>query len=200
MNTPCLRSHLGHLQFPGDTMKSLHRLTKCRRCWWRCIIRHLRLMNSWNHRFGPPILLIPPMEVVGCITPAWLRQFVKLNLLVLEMLHAMPYRFRDCAHHPARFVIFAELGPRRIFFLIILVFRILLMVGTYKITQTIADGGQHLMKYRFRLGGCQSRLFSIYHIILPLCYCCLCVFDSLSCHSGLSFHIILDTFLLLIVV
>jgi len=115
------------------------------------------------------------------------------------MLHAILYCFRDFAHHPAGFLIFPNLAPRKIIFIIILVFPILPIIGTCNIAQTISDGVEHLLQSCFRLGGCQSHLLSISHIILLLLNCCLCVFNLLCCHSGLSFHIILDPFLLLFV-
>ena len=71
------------------------------------------------------------------------------------------------------------------------------IVGTCKIAQTIAKGVQQLLTCCFGLGGCQSHLFGVPHIILLLFLCCLCIFNSLSCHSGLTFHIILDSVLLL---
>jgi len=107
--------------------------------------------------------------------------------------------FRDCAHHPAGFVKFTKFAPCWIISMIIVAFPILPIVGTCKIPQTISDGIQHLLKCCFRLCGCQSRLFSISDIILLLIYCCRCVFNSLSCHRGLCFDIILNPFLLLFV-
>jgi hypothetical protein len=44
------------------------------------------------------------------------------------------------------------------------------------------------------------RLFNISHIFLVLYIDCLSLFNSLSCHSGLSIHIIFDWFLVLFVV
>jgi hypothetical protein len=128
-----------------------------------------------------------------------LHQFVKPQLLIPKALHAVLYRFGDCANHPARFFIFAQLAMPCILFIIILVFPILLIIGICKITQTVSDSFQHLLKCDFRLSGCRSSLFNIYHMFLLLHHCCLCVLNSLSCHCGLSLHIILDPFLSLFV-
>jgi len=136
-------------------------------------------------------------EVVGHVSPAQLRQFVKLHLRQLKTIRAMLYRFGDCAQHPAGFAIFGQLAQLRIFFIIILVFPFLPIVWNCKLAETISNGVQHLLKCCFRLSGCQSRLFRISHIFLLLVNCCLCVFNLLSCHSGLSILMILNQFLLL---
>jgi len=111
----------------------------------------------------------------------------------------MLYCFGDCAHHPARFVIFGSLADLRIILIIILVFPILPIVGTCKIAQTLSNGNEHLLKCSFILGGCQSRVFSISHFLLLLFNCCLCVFNSVSCHSSHPFHIVVNQFLLLFI-
>jgi len=196
---PCQEVPCSICKSPGHAIKNLYRLTKCRWWWWRCLIYRLRFNDSRNLPFGCLVHPIILMEVVGRGSPAWLRQFVKLHLLLPKTLRAILYRFSDCAHHTARFVIFPKLALCRIFYIIIFVIPILLNVGTCNIAQTISDGVLHLLRCCFRLGGCQSRLFSISHIILHLLNCCLRIFNSLSCQSGLSFHIILDPFLLLFV-
>jgi len=124
-NAPWWRSHLCHLRFSGDTIKSLHCLAECHRCEWGCIIICLRLNNIQNLHFCPSVLLMSLTEVVGWVSPAWLGQFVKLNLRPPEMLHVMLHHFGDCAHHPAGFVIFAQLAQLWILFIIILIFPIL---------------------------------------------------------------------------
>jgi len=73
------------------------------------------------------------------------------------------------------------------------------MVGTWKVTQTITNGIQHLLKCRFRLCHCQSPLFSIAHIFLLVLHCCLCIINSHSRSSGHSFHIVVYSSVLLLV-
>ena len=68
-------------------------------------------------------------------------------------------RFGDCANHPARFIIFAQLAKLCNFLIIILVFPILLIFGTCKIPQTASNNIQLLLKCCFRLCGCRSCLF-----------------------------------------
>jgi len=67
-----------------------------------------------------------------------------------KALHAVLYRFGDCAHHPLRFIIFAQLAKLCIFFMIIFDIPILLFFGTCKIAQTVSDSIQHLRKCCFR--------------------------------------------------
>jgi hypothetical protein len=99
--------------------------------------------------------------------------------------------------HTASFIIFAQLALFNVF--IILIFPILPIVGTCKITHTISDSNQHLIKSLFGLSGRQSRDFSLRHIVLLLLYRCLCVFNSLSCPSSFSLNIILNPFLFLFI-
>jgi hypothetical protein len=197
MTTSWSRSSLWLLRYSGDNVKSLHKLSNS--CRWRCqsIIIRLRLNDYLNPEFRCAVLLILFTEVVGCILPSGLSQFVDLHLLLPKRLHVLLYRFGDCAHHPARFIIFAQLALLSLF--IILVFPILPIVGTCKITQTVSDSNQHLLKHLFRLSGCQSCDFSIRHIVLLLLNRCLCVFNSLSCPSGFSLNIILNLFLFLFI-
>ena len=70
MTTPWSRSHLRLLQLSGETITSLHRVTKCRCRWWHCIIWRFKLEDSRNLSFGCPICLIPRMEVVSRVSPA----------------------------------------------------------------------------------------------------------------------------------
>jgi len=112
MTTPFSRSQLWHLQLSGDAIKSLHRLTNCHQCGWRCIIHLSRLNDSRNLPFSGPVLLISLTEVDSRVSPAWLHQFVKLHLLLPKTLHVLLYCFRDWAHHPSGFVIFDKLAPR----------------------------------------------------------------------------------------
>jgi hypothetical protein len=75
--------------------------------------------------------------VAGCILPPWLSQFVELHLLLPKFLHKLLDRFGDCSHHPAGFVIFAQLALLSLF--VILIFPILPIVGNCKITETVSD-------------------------------------------------------------
>jgi len=152
--TPWLRSYLRHLPFSGDAIKSLHRLTISHRRRTDCIILPFRFNDSRNLQFIHSVLQISLTEVVGCVSPSWLRQFVKLHLLLPKTLHATLYHLRDFAYHPAGFVIFAKLAQLSIFLIIILIFPILPIVGTCKITQIISNGVQHLLKCCFRPCGC----------------------------------------------
>jgi hypothetical protein len=101
------------------------------------VILCLRLDNGWNTQFSGAVLLISFREVVGCILPSQLSQFVELHLLLPKSLHVLLERCGDCAHHPAGFVIFAQIALLSIF--IILLFPIVPIVGTCKITQTVSD-------------------------------------------------------------
>jgi len=195
MPTPCLTSDLQHLWFSGDTIKSLHRLTKCCQCGWGCIILHLRFNDSWNLQVGHPVLLIARTEVLGHDSPAWLHQFVELKLFLLKTLQVMLDRVGDCADYPDWFVIFPQLTQLRILLTIILIMHILPIVGTCNIVLTISDVVQHLLQWCFWFGGCQYRLFSISHILLLVLTYCLRVISSLSRQSCLSVHIILYRFL-----
>jgi len=110
------------VQFSGDAIKCLQWLLKCRQRRTGCIVFSMGLNESQNIQFGSPVLLISLTEVVGHVSPARLRQLVKLDLFLPKTLHVMLYCFRDCAHHPAGFVIFAKLAQLRVMFIIILVF------------------------------------------------------------------------------
>ena len=149
----------------------------------------LGLNHRWNLQFGRSVLLISSAEVVGRVPPSQFCQFVKLHLLLPKHRYAAFYRFGDCAHHPAGFIIFAQLALLCII-VFFFIFCILLIVGTCKIGQTVSDSIQHLFKCVFRLSGGQSCLFNIAHIFLLLLNRCLCVFNSLTCHRSLPLHII----------
>jgi len=148
------------------------------------------LDDRWNLQFRRSALLISLAEVVGRVPPSRLCQFVKLHLLLPKPLHAVLYQFGDCAHHPAGFVMFSQLALL-CFIVFFFIFRILLIVGTCKIAQTDSHSIQHLFQCLSGLLGGQSHRFNIAHIFLPLLNRCLCVLNSLSCHRGLSLHIIL---------
>jgi len=152
------------------------------------------LHTCQNLQFSHPELHIYLREVVGCVPPSRLRHFVKLHLVLPKALHAEQFRFGDSAHHPARFIIFAQLAKLSIFLIIILVFPILLIFRTCMIGQTVSNSIQHLLKCCFRLCGCRSCLFNIPQMFLLLHNRCLRVLNSRSCHCGLSIHIILNPF------
>jgi len=190
------RSPLGHLRYFGNNLQTLHKLSKCCRCRCRSIIICWRLNDGRNYQFRCAILLSSFTEVVGYIITSQLYQFVKLHLLLLKPLHSLLDPFGDCAHHPARFAIFAQLALLCLF---ILICSILPIVRTCKITQTLSDGNHHLLKCLFGLFVRHSHDFSMLHIILLLLNRWLCVFNSLSCPSGLYLNIILNPFLILFI-
>src|SRR5882757_3145972 len=143
MTTSWSRSPLRHLRYSRDNVKPLHKLSNC--CWWRCrsAIICLWLNDNRNPQFGCAVLLISFTEVVGCILPSRLCQFINLHRLLPKALHALLDRFGDCAHHPAGFIIFTQLALHCLF---ILIFPILPIVGTCKITQTVSDSSHHLLE------------------------------------------------------
>jgi len=112
-------------------------------------------------------------------------------------LHAVLYPFCDCVHHPARFIIFAQLAQLCIIISIFVIFHILHIIRTCKFTQTVLCSIQHLVKSLSWLCCCWSCIFNISHIFLLLHNRCLCVLNLRPCHSGLSIYIILHPFLLL---
>jgi len=191
-----LRCHLWHLGLSGDNIKNLHKLSKCCQWWCGCCRICLRLHNSRNLQVSRPIHHISLREVVGCVHPSRLSQLVKPHLLLPKALHAALYRFGDCAHLPARFIIFTQLAKLWIFLIIILIFLILLILGTSKNAHTVSNRIQHLLNCCFMLCGCRSCLFNIPHMFLLLHNRCLCILNLLFCHCSLSIHIILDPFLI----
>jgi len=196
MTTSWYRRSLWHLPYSRDNVKTVHTLTKCCRCKCHWIIVLLQLIDSRNSHCRCAVLLISFTEVVGSILPSQLCQFVKLHLLLRKPLHALQYHFGDCAHHPAGFIIFAQLALLCLF---IFIFSILLIIRTCKITQTGFDSNHHLLKSLFRLPVCQSRMSSILYIFLLLLNRFLWVFNSLSCPSSFSLNKILNPFLFLFI-
>jgi len=191
MITSSSRNPLLHLRYSGDNIKTLHKLSKCGGSTCRFILIHLWFNNSQNPQFGCAVLLISFTEVIGCVHPSRLCQFVKLHLLLLKYLHALLDHFGYCAHHPAGFAIFAQLALLCLF--------IILIFPTCNIAQTVSDSHYHLMKRFFGLSGHQCRVFRRLCSFLLLPNRCLCVFNSLSCPSGFSQNIILDLFLFLFI-
>ena len=171
-------------------MKTLHTDSKC--CLYRCrgFIIRLQLNDGRNPQFRWAILLISSTDVVVCILLSWLGQFVKLHLLLAKSLYAPLYHFGDCSHHPAGFVIFTHLAQLYLF--IILIFPILSIVGTWKITQKASHRNHNVLKSHSGLLVHHSCDFSILLSFLRSLNLCLCVFISLSCSSGFSLNIILN--------
>jgi len=137
---------------------TLLKLSKCFWCRGSCIIIRLQFKACRNLQLGCAVLLCCFTEVVGCVPPSCLCQFFKIHLLQLKPLHVLLYSLGDCAHHPAGFVIFAQLALLWLF--IILMFPILPIIGTCKIAQTVSSSHHHLLKQPFGLSGCQSHVFS----------------------------------------
>jgi hypothetical protein len=98
MTTSWSRSPMRSLRYSRDNVKKLQKRSKC--CRWSCrsVIIRLRLHNCQNPQFRCGVVLILFMEVVGCMLPSWLRQFIDHHLLLPKPLHALLYRFSDCAH------------------------------------------------------------------------------------------------------
>ena len=106
--TTSLSGH--HLRPKGlsrDNIKNQHKLPESCQWWFGCCRVCLELYNRRDFRFRRSLLQISPTEVLGCVPSSWLRQFPKCHQLLTKALHAVLYRFGDCAHHPARFIIFA---------------------------------------------------------------------------------------------
>jgi len=131
MTTTWSSGPLRHLCYCGDDIKRLHKSSKCHLCRCSCNFVHLQFNNCWNHQCRCAILLISFTEVVGRIPSTRLGKFIKLHLHLPNSLHALMYCFGDCADHPARFVIFAQLAQICIF--IILIFPILQILRSYNI-------------------------------------------------------------------
>jgi hypothetical protein len=96
-------------------------------------------------------------------------------------------------------IIFTQLAELCSFFIIVVDFHRLLIVGTYKIEQTVSDSIQPLVKPALGLSGCRPRGFTGRNIFQLLRNRYLCVLNSLSCHSGFSLHIMLKPFLFLFI-
>jgi len=193
MTTSWSRCSVRHLQYCRENLKTLHKHSKW--CQWRCrsVIICLRLNDCRKTQFRCALLLISFKDVVGCILPSRLSQFVRLDLLLPKPHHTLLYCFGGCAHHPAGFVIFAQPALLNLFNIIFC--PILLVIGSCKITQTVTDTNQHLLKRLFKLSGHQSPDFTMRNFVLVLLNSCLCMFNSLSYPSGFSLNIVLNPFL-----
>ena len=197
LTTSWSSSHCRHLGLSMDHFMSLHMLSQCCQRWCGCSHVDLVLDNRRNLQLGIAILHISVTVVVGCVPLSWLHQFVRPHLLLPNTLYVMLYCFGDFAHHPARFIFITQLAELCIFFFIFLLIPIMISIGTCKIAQSVSDSIQNHVQHYFRLSGCRPRAFSSSHTFQLLRDRCLCISNSLSCHSGFSFHIILDPFLVL---
>ena len=132
VTTSWSRCPLRHLRYAWDDINSHHTLSKYRQCRCGCNFVCLQFNKNQILQFDAIVLLISFTEVVDRFPPSQLRQLVKLHLLLAISLHARLYHFGQCAHHPAGFVIFAQLAQHCIF--IIIIFPILLIVRTFRFT------------------------------------------------------------------
>ena len=132
MTTSWSRSLLRPSGYSGDNVKTLHKLSQCgrQRCWSFMI--HLWLNDFRNRQIECALLPISFTEVVSCIPPYGLSQFIELHLLRPTAPHALVCRFDDYANHPAGFVMIAHLTQLSLF--MILIFPILQIFGTCEIT------------------------------------------------------------------
>jgi len=193
MTTSWSRSPLQHLRYPVDNIKTHYQLSEC--CWCKCsrIIIRLWYNDCRNHQFRCAVLPVSVTETVSWVPPSRLCQFDKLCLLLPKALHTLLYRYVDCAHHPAGFIIFAQLALLCLF--IMLIFPIIPIFGTCKIAQTVSDIHNHRLKHPFGLSGCQFRASCCPCAFQLLPVRCLCICNSRSCQSGFSLNITVDSFL-----
>jgi len=190
-----LRVHFQCVWLSGDNIKSLHKVSIS--CQWCCGCSHVcvGLHNCWNIEFSPPVLYISLTAVVGLVPTSPLRQIVNPYVLLLKTLHAMLYHFGTCAHCPASSVNIALLLRQHCIILIMLVLPILNIIRTCKIAQTVSDSIQCHLRYGVRLSGSCWRVLKICHIFLLMRNFCFIILNSLSCHCGISLHIIHNPFL-----
>jgi len=196
MTTSWSRSPLRHFRNSSGNINTLRKLSKCCGCGCSYLNIHLRMKNCRKLQFWYAMLLISFTDVVGCVPPSWLCQFVKLHLFLPKPHHALLYHSGDFTHHPAGFVDFTDLALLHLF--IIRIFLILPLVGTCKIAHTVSDSHNHLLKHLFLLSGCHFRVFSCPCVFLLLPNRCLCIWISLSCPSSFSLNIILNPFVFLL--
>jgi len=87
----------------------------------RLHLRQFAAIDSRNYHLGHPVLRTFLMQGGGQVSPSRAPQLVKIHLLLLKTLNALLYRFGDCAHYPAGFIIFPQHGQYCIFFVMMLV-------------------------------------------------------------------------------
>jgi len=189
--TSSARHCLWHLRHSGDNFKTLYKFSICCRCWCH-FTTWLQLIDWQNTLCGHAVHLITFMEDIRCVFPSWLRQFVELLLLPINPFHALLHRFRHYPHCPAGIVNFAQRTLLGLF--IMLIFPILPIVGSCKISLTVDNSNHHLLNSRFLLSVCHSCIFILPCIILIFPTRCLWMFNSLSCHISHPIKIILDQF------
>jgi len=190
MTTSLSRSPLWHLRYSRYHVKTIQKLSNCCRYRCRSIMIHLLLNKCQNRQCRCAVLLIAFREEIGCVFPCWWCHFVEFHLLLTNPLQAVPHRFCDCAHHPAWFVLFAQLALHSL--LIILIFPIFPISGTCEFTQTVFDNNHHLLKSISMVSVRQSHVFTFPRIFQFLLNRFLCIFNLLACASGLSLSIILN--------
>ena len=198
MATLQLRSPLRHLRHSGDNFKTLQQHSNR---WWhrcRCIFMRLQLNDSLNHQCRCAVLPISSTEEFGWVLLSRSCQFIKLHLLLTKPLHLLLHVFSVCTHHQAGFVIFAQLALLSVF--IILIFSILAIVGTCKITQAVSHCNHPLLRNLFGLSVPQFHVFSFARNFLLRLNRCRLIFNSLSSPSGDSLNIVLKPFCFLIIV
>ena len=176
---------------------TLHMQSKWCQCRYCSVIIRLQWNDCCYPEFRCVILLISCAEAVSCILPSWLCQFIKLYPLLPQPLHALLYSFGHYAHHPAVFVMCPQFALLCLFMIII--FPVLPIINTCKITHTDLNRDNHPVKSRFILSVCQFCDFSMLHIFILLLNCCLCIFNLLSCPSGFSLNKIPYPFVLLFI-
>ena len=155
----------------------------------------LQLINCGNPLFRWALVRIFVMEVIGGVLHFRLCLYLKLHLFLPKHLHAMLCHLSECAHHPAGFILFAQLALLCLF--IILIFPILPVIETCIMTQTVSDSKHHLQKHLFKHSVSQSGTFSLPCNVLFLLNRGLCVFNLLSCPSSFSLNLIINPFLFL---
>lgn len=178
----------------GMTHQPLSKLCRYRCC---CMIIRLRPDDCQIPQVRWGVFRISSMEVIGCVLPSRLIHFLKLHLDQFVPQHALPHHLGDNAHHPARFVIIAQLAL--LCRSIILMRPVRPIVGTCKITRTVSASSQCLPECLFGLSAHQSGVFSLPDLPLLLLNRPFCVFSSLSCPSGCSPNIFLSPFFLIFI-
>lgn len=132
-------SPLQHIRFLGYDIKGYHQLTKCYWYWcgWNLFCFHLNICR--NLQVGHPIHHICLAKTIDWVPISQLCVFINLDQHLLKIIRRLWYCFGDCTHHPAGFVIFIWQALLCIFLIMFIVFPILLIIGTYKIAQTVSD-------------------------------------------------------------
>jgi len=96
-----------------------------------------------NLQSGCPAFPISLMEVVGQVPPSLLHQCIKIYPLLMNTFAVKPCCFGNSLLQPDRVIIFTQLAQQGTFFIIILVFTILPIIGTCKSVQTNSNCNNH---------------------------------------------------------